>query len=69
MVGSNFRLGEIESVLPIPQLKKLKNILRIRNDIANSFRNELTDLSGLKNACNTKKQHSFILCLWNAIRP
>ena len=48
MVGSNFRLGEIESALLIPQLKKLKNILRIRNDIANSFRNELTDLSGLK---------------------
>ena len=48
MVGSNYRLGEIESALLITQLKKLKKILKRRNIIANSFRNELSDLNGIK---------------------
>ncbi len=48
MVGSNYRLGEIESAILIPQLKKLKAKLKSRNDIANAFREEFSDLNGIK---------------------
>ena len=48
MVGHNFRLGEIECAIGIEQLKKLKDIVRSRQELAELLTEKLKDLPGLK---------------------
>ena len=47
MIGFNFRLGEIEASMGIEQLKKLKSIVKSRQQVANKINKELKKLSGL----------------------
>ena len=47
MVGYNFRLGEIECAMGISQLKKLKNFVDARQNVAQRFNQTLSDLPGL----------------------
>jgi dTDP-4-amino-4,6-dideoxygalactose transaminase len=48
MVGYNFRLGEIECAMGIEQLKKLPDLVKTRQNIANRLTNGLSSLSGLR---------------------
>jgi len=48
MVGYNFRLGEIESVIAIEQLKKLKRIIKKKIYIANIITKGIKNLKGLE---------------------
>ena len=43
-LGLNYRLTDIQASLGISQLKKLKNFIKIRNNIAQIYNNELKDL-------------------------
>lgn len=60
MVGSNFRLGEIESLIINSQLTKLKSILRSRNKIAYLLNKSLKNISYIKTPTIEKNcTHSF----------
>jgi len=48
LVGYNFRMGEIEAAIGIEQLKKLKKIIKKKQDTAKLLINGLKGLSGLK---------------------
>lgn len=48
MVGYNFRLGEIEAAIGIQQLKKLKDLIKTRQQIAEKLTKGLHRLIGLK---------------------
>jgi len=48
MIGHNFRLGEIESAMGIEQLKKLDNMVKSRQKIANKLDAGLAGLRGLR---------------------
>ncbi len=48
IIGSNFRLGEIESAIGIEQLKKLKGYAKSREKMANRLSEGLSSLDGLK---------------------
>jgi perosamine synthetase len=48
MIGYNFRLGEIESVIAIEQLKKLKKIIKKKIYIANIITRGIKNLEGLE---------------------
>ncbi len=48
MVGYNFRLGEMEAAIGIEQLKKLKSIVKIRQDISKKLTKGLKELVGIK---------------------
>jgi len=48
MVGHNFRLGEIECAIGIEQLKKLKDLVHSRQELAEQLTEGLKDLPGLK---------------------
>ncbi len=48
MVGYNFRLGEIESAIGIEQLKKLKGLVKARQQAAQRLTEGLKDLPGLR---------------------
>ncbi len=48
MVGYNFRLGEIECAIGIEQLKKLKGIVKTRQDLAGKLTEGLQGLPGLQ---------------------
>lgn len=56
MIGHNFRLGEIESAIGIEQLKKLKNIVNCRQEIAEKLSNGLSSLSNLSTPYVPKNQ-------------
>jgi perosamine synthetase len=47
MIGYNFRLGEIECAIGIEQLKKLGQLVRSRQDIAEQLTYGLKDINGL----------------------
>lgn len=47
MIGHNFRLGEIECAIGIEQLKKLKQLIKTRQKIADRLIEGLQDLVGL----------------------
>lgn len=48
MIGYNFRLGEIECAIGIEQLKKLKSIIYLRQQMAKKLNKELKNLIGLR---------------------
>jgi len=48
MVGSNFRLGEIEAAIGVEQLKKLKKLVATRQRAATRLTQGLKDLPGLR---------------------
>ena len=48
IVGSNFRMGEIESAIGIEQLKKLKGFAKSREKMANRLSEGLSSLVGLR---------------------
>lgn len=48
MVGYNFRLGEMEAAVGIEQLKKLKSIVKIRQEISKKLTKGLKELIGLQ---------------------
>ena len=48
MVGNNYRLGEIESAIGIEQLKKLDNLIALRQEIAAKLTTRLSGLTGLR---------------------
>jgi len=48
MIGFNFRMGEIEAAIGIEQLKKLGNLVDERIAVAESFRDGLKELDGLR---------------------
>lgn len=48
IIGSNFRLGEIESAIGIEQLKKLKGFAKSREKTANRLSEGLSSLPGLR---------------------
>lgn len=48
MVGYNFRLGEIEAAIGIEQLKKLKKIVKKKQNDANYLIKKLSELEGLQ---------------------
>lgn len=48
MIGHNFRLGEIECAIGIEQLKKLKKIIKTRQDLAEALSEGINRLPGLK---------------------
>ena len=48
MIGYNFRLGEIECAIGIEQLKKLDNLVKIKQKNAEQLSEGLKDLPGLK---------------------
>ena len=48
MIGHNFRLGEIECAIGIEQLKKLKQLIKTRQKIAERLIEGLKDLVGLR---------------------
>ena len=48
IIGHNFRLGEIEASIGIEQLKKLKDIISRRQEIARIFDSRLKKLDGLE---------------------
>jgi dTDP-4-amino-4,6-dideoxygalactose transaminase len=48
MIGSNFRLGEIEAAIGIQQLKKLKGLVEKRSQAATELVEKLSDLDGLR---------------------
>lgn len=48
MIGYNFRLGELESAIGIEQLKKLKNLIIKRQNIAKILNEGLSSLTHLK---------------------
>lgn len=47
MLGHNFRMGELEAAILIPQLKQLDSIVARRVQIANTLSEYLTDCAGL----------------------
>ena len=47
MIGFNFRLGEVEASMGIEQLKKLKYIVKSRQQVASKINKELKKLKGL----------------------
>lgn len=47
LIGFNFRLGELEAAIGIHQLKKLKKIIRNKQNRANELTKELSDLPGM----------------------
>jgi dTDP-4-amino-4,6-dideoxygalactose transaminase len=47
LIGFNFRLGELEAAIGIHQLKKLKKIVRNKQNRANELTKELSDLPGI----------------------
>ena len=47
MIGYNFRLGEIEASIGIEQLKKLKKLIKGRQDVADKLNKGLEGLTGL----------------------
>ncbi len=47
MIGSNYRMGEIEAAIAMVQLKKLKEIIKKRIKIANYMTNKLSNIDGL----------------------
>ncbi len=47
MVGHNFRLGEIECAIGLEQIKKLPNIVTLRQQLSEMMTNGLKDLLGL----------------------
>ena len=48
MVGYNFRMGEIEAAIGIQQLKKVKERVKLKQDIARKLNFGLKNLKGLK---------------------
>jgi dTDP-4-amino-4,6-dideoxygalactose transaminase len=48
MIGYNFRLGELESAIGIEQLKKLKQLVAVRQRSAERLTRGLTGLAGLR---------------------
>ena len=48
MIGFNFRMGEMEAAVGIEQLKKLKMILKKKQDLSYLLTKQLQDLKGLK---------------------
>lgn len=48
IIGSNFRLGEIECAIAIEQLKKLKGLAQSRANMANRLSEGLSSLDGLR---------------------
>ena len=48
MLGHNFRLGEIECAIGIEQLKKLPDLIKTRQNIAQKLNQELSHLTGLE---------------------
>ena len=48
IIGSNFRLGEIESAIGIEQLKKLKGFAQSRVNMANRLSEGLSSLDGIR---------------------
>ena len=48
MIGYNFRLGEIEAAIGIEQLKKLKTIISVRQNIAEKLNKNLSKLEGIQ---------------------
>ena len=62
MIGHNFRLGEIESAIGIEQLKKLKDIVKRRQETAERLTNGLKELKGLKTPyIQPKNSHAFYI--------
>ena len=60
IIGNNFRLGEIESAIGIEQLKKLKNIIKSRQNLAKILTKRLSNLKGLQHPVIKKNYtHSF----------
>ncbi len=47
IVGYNFRLGEIESAIGIEQLKKLKSLIKNRQDVSKKLTKGFKELNGL----------------------
>ncbi len=47
LIGHNFRLGEIECAIGIEQLKKLKELVRVRQELAEQLNDGLKGLKGL----------------------
>tara|TARA_Y100000589_G_scaffold262179_1_gene252436 strand:+ start:181 stop:1455 length:1275 start_codon:yes stop_codon:yes gene_type:complete len=47
IIGHNFRLGEIECAIGIEQLKKLKKLVKTRQEVANHLTKGLSNLEGL----------------------
>ena len=45
MLGHNFRLGEIECAIGIEQLKKLPDLIKTRQNIAQKLNQELSHLT------------------------
>ncbi len=45
MLGYNFRMGELESAIGIEQLKKLKSIIYLRQQMAKKLNKELKNLA------------------------
>lgn len=48
MIGYNFRLGEIEAAIALEQIKKLKDIVNLKESLANELTIELAGLKGLE---------------------
>ena len=62
MVGYNFRLGEIEAAIGIEQLKKLKELVKNRQEAAKYLTNKLQKLNFLKTPVITKHNtHAFYI--------
>lgn len=48
MIGYNFRLGEIEAAIAIEQLEKLKDVVDLKEKLANQLTSNLYGLEGLR---------------------
>tara|TARA_Y100000590_G_C15715055_1_gene1011585 strand:- start:251 stop:1486 length:1236 start_codon:yes stop_codon:yes gene_type:complete len=57
IIGHNFRMGEIEAAIGIQQLKKLKNLVKSRQNIATRLTSGLKNLKGIITP-KIKKNHT-----------
>ena len=61
--GFNIRSTELNALIGISQIKKIKKITKIRNRNFNIYKNELSDFFSVK--CKTKILSSFIYSKYN----
>ena len=61
LVGSNYRLTEIQSVIGLEQLKHLDKNINIRNRIANKLNHTLKKYKFITLFKHEKKNYTFIL--------